>query len=972
MSRRHKQQQQGGINIPGIILDELKDRDYSNDDRFNQSKKRSSTKQLGRKERRKQQRSEKKNKRINRGNDSTHEGDQTNKPLKKILQNNRVKTPSKKTKILSKDKIKDTELPFSSDDELSAGDFEEFDEDDLDEEEMKQLQSLEGDESGDDFAESDEIISNDEEYYENQSGEDGEDGEDVMDQLKRLKEKKNAQKSDMNAEDTMALLKSKKSNKKKIDAKHVDSETEESYPLPPSERMAMERDEMDMQYYAKKLKLKNGKKRISAQDEFDAIGGLLEGLDFVDNYGASDEEYGDFAFENDKSRAKSNNRNEDKPFSSDDELSEGDFDEFDDGDLDEDEWNQLNELEDEDNESEEDGDEHSERSSGKRTKENPYVAANSVSTDAGAYVPPSLRKNQLQKNRAQSSVSIEITKKVKSGLNRLSESNITHIIKTLDELFDSYPRQYVTEIITEQILEMVVQKNRLLDTHVLNFAAVSFAIFRLRGLEIGAYFIQSTVELFLNQFKKQKEEFLSTKSEDATILPKESLNIITLLSYTYDFGFISCKLLYDIIGLLVSESNVLTTELLLRIVAVSGQQIRGDDPFALKEIMSQLLTNVKQIENPSPRLQFLMSTMTDLKNNRLKPSVLAADFHPIKKVVTSTFKAISSAMEPLQVSLKDIENVDTTGKWWLVGASWRGNMSSALEENTTTGGNSQVKDNFLLEHDLLDDIPDWTQIAKENRMNTDVRRAIFVSIMSAQDYVDAFEKIEKLGLKNKQILESPRVLLNCLLADSKENGYNQYYTLVATKLCEQHHNLLKSFQFLFWDTIQKYEDNDNSDSEDDIEDDITDESVRLRTIANQGKFFGSLLGQGILKLDIFKHVPLISGLTTDGNLFIEVMIYQLFQTIAKRSEVTTKSDGKKIYKYKEDNMVALINSNAVGETKGTILRGLRWFLSNKLKYENYLDPDHKSKAYMRDKRRIKWALPMFSSLTKDIADDEGY
>ncbi|CAB4257304.1 similar to Saccharomyces cerevisiae YLR336C SGD1 Essential nuclear protein, required for biogenesis of the small ribosomal subunit [Maudiozyma barnettii] len=964
MSRRHNQQQ-GGINIPGIILDELKDRDYSNDDRFKQSKKRNSTKQLGRKERRKQQRSEKKNKRINRGNDSLDDGIQSNKSLDKTknIHNHKVKTIVKKTKPQPKEKKKDEELPFSSDDELSAGDFEEFEEGDLDEEELRQLQSLEENESEGDDIESDEIISDNEDQS-------SADEADVMDQLKRIKEKKTFKKEDITAEETMALLKSKKSKQQKLNAKKIDSETEESYPLPPSERMAMEKDEMDMQYYAKKLKLKKGKKTISAADEFDAIGGLLEGLDFVDNYGASDEEYGDFAFENDKSSGRTTTRDEDKPFSSDDELSEGDFDEFSDGDLDEDEWDQLKELE--DDETDESGDETSERSNGNKTKENPYVAPNSTSTDTGSYIPPSLRKHQLQKTRAESSASIEITKKVKSSLNRLSESNITHIIKSLDELFDSYPRQYVIEIITEQLLEMVVQKNKLLDTYILNFAAVSFAIFRLRGLEIGAHFIQSTVELFLNQFKKQKDEFANMESEDAAVLPKESLNIVTLLSYTYDFGFISCKLLYDIIEMLVSEPNVLTTELLLRIVAVSGQQIRGDDPFALKQIMSQLLTNVKLIENPSPRLQFLMSTMTDLKNNRLKPSVLASDFHPIKKVVVSTFKAISSAMEPLQVSLKDIENVDTTGKWWLVGASWRGNMNSALEENTDTNEKIRIKDDFLLEDDLLDDIPDWTQIAKENRMNTDIRRAIFVSIMSAQDCVDAFENIEKLGLKNKQILEAPRVLLNCLLADSKENGYNQYYSLVAMKLCEQHHNLLKSFQFLFWDTIQKYEDKEDSDSEDDMEAEITDENVRLRTIANQGKFFGNLLGQGILKLDIFKHVPLISGLTADGNLFIEVMIYQLFQTIAKRSEITKKKEGKKMYQYKDENMVALINGNVMGETKGTILRGLRWFLNNKLKYENYLDPDQKSKAYLRDTRRIEWALPMFSDLTKQLAEDGDY
>ena len=84
---------------------------------------------------------------------------------------------------------------------------------------------------------------------------------------------------------------------------------------------------------------------------------------------------------------------------------------------------------------------------------------------------------------------------------------------------------------------------------------------------------------------------------------------------------------------------------------------------------------------------------------------------------------------------------------------------------------------------LLDGIPDWNEIAKAQRMNTDVRRAIFISIMSAHDYMDAFTKLEKLNLKNKQSLEVPKVLVHCLSVDSAQNGYNPYYCLLYTSRC---------------------------------------------------------------------------------------------------------------------------------------------------------------------------------------------
>ena len=43
------------------------------------------------------------------------------------------------------------------------------------------------------------------------------------------------------------------------------------------------------------------------------------------------------------------------------------------------------------------------------------------------------------------------------------------------------------------------------------------------------------------------------------------------------------------------------------------------------------------------------------------------------------------------------------------------------------------------------------QLAAAQRMNTDLRRAIFCIIMSGEDYVDAFEKLLRLDLSGKQV-----------------------------------------------------------------------------------------------------------------------------------------------------------------------------------------------------------------------------
>ena len=60
------------------------------------------------------------------------------------------------------------------------------------------------------------------------------------------------------------------------------------------------------------------------------------------------------------------------------------------------------------------------------------------------------------------------------------------------------------------------------------------------------------------------------------------------------------------------------------------------------------------------------------------------------------------------------------------------------------------------------------QLAKKHRMNTDVRRAIFCTVMSSEDYFDAFEKIQGLNLKGKEDREIIFVILQCAAKVSAE------------------------------------------------------------------------------------------------------------------------------------------------------------------------------------------------------------
>ena len=151
--------------------------------------------------------------------------------------------------------------------------------------------------------------------------------------------------------------------------------------------------------------------------------------------------------------------------------------------------------------------------------------------------------------------------------------------------------------------------------------------------------------------------------------------------------------------------------------------------------------------------------------------------------------------EPLRVTLNDLLQSDTRGKWWLVGAGWQGNP--LLE----------VKPVEKQEDSIL-------EMAREQGMNTDVRRSIFVILMTSevcqlkskryqadiQDFVHACDRMNALKYTETQQREYVRVTLHCC---NLEKTYNPYYTLVLNHLCSESYSHRFTLQYALWDLLRE-------------------------------------------------------------------------------------------------------------------------------------------------------------------------
>ncbi|KAH8661372.1 hypothetical protein BGZ60DRAFT_530328 [Tricladium varicosporioides] len=670
-------------------------------------------------------------------------------------------------------------------------------------------------------------------------------------------------------------------------------------PISRAVRAKLQEDDNEIAALEKKLGLK-GKKKLPQSFVDDGLDVLLEGLDEAEPSEAIESKKrkaeGDKWLEKKRSNARQKSAGqaiieegqdleEDEDIESWDRDSEGSDDDgasdmslddqgFPDDILDE----ASNEDEELDTENDFDGftsDELENKPRVPQFRENPYVAPTGDKEAPAKYIPPSLRTPS-----GESGDLVRLRRQTQGLINKLTEANLVSILASIEKLYRDHPRQHVTSTLVDLLLTSVSEPTSLPDTLIILPAGFIAAIYRIIGMDFGAQVIQRTVELFDEHYEracalKQTGRAAATSNANAS---KETSNLIMLLSEMYNFQVVGSNLIFDYIKLFLRKLSELNAELLLKIIRTSGPQLRQDDPSSLKDIVAMLRPALLALgENVSVRTKFMIETINDLKNNRLKAGGVTGGItseHTIrmKKTLGTLNTRSVKASEPLRVGLKDIKDSDKKGKWWLVGASWAGIATEETNEDVPVNKYSivapQIEDPGT---------SDLGQLAREQRMNTDVRRAIFITVMSATDFQDAYLKLLKLKLKKVQEYEIPKVLIHCAGA---EKSYNPYYTLIAQKICGDR-RLKTAFQYCLWDLFRKMDESD--------EDEVTEdnEAIDTRQLVNLAKMFGTLIVEGGLGLGVLKNLNLVY-LRPKTKIFMEVLFITILLQSQRGSE--TKRD----------------------------------------------------------------------------------
>ncbi|XP_031392442.1 nucleolar MIF4G domain-containing protein 1-like [Punica granatum] len=392
------------------------------------------------------------------------------------------------------------------------------------------------------------------------------------------------------------------------------------------------------------------------------------------------------------------------------------------------------------------------------------------------YIAPHLRTRVGSEPEEHS----QLRRRVRGLLNRLSEANIESITGETATIYLSLPRNVGSQILSEEVLASCAGGPRGNEQYAAVFAAFVAGMACLVGVDFSAKLMASLAKYFKDEYLK--EDNLSLR------------NLTLLLSHLCIFGVCSSDLIYDFLITLSRRMTEIDVATILTILQSCGMKIRSDDPTAMKNFIMSVQNKVNELKASNEngqkningkRMEFMLETICDIKNNKKRTKEDSAPHTRIKKWLQ---KLRVEDVLIRGIKWSKLLDPNKKGQWWL-----SGDIASAtdnVEEVASTIDKEVLEARKMLE------------LASAQSMNTDARRAIFCVIMSGEDYIDAFEKLLRLDLPGKQDRDIIRVLVECCL---REKVFNKYYTVLASKLCEHDKNHKFTLQFCIWDHFKKLE-----------------------------------------------------------------------------------------------------------------------------------------------------------------------
>ena len=527
-----------------------------------------------------------------------------------------------------------------------------------------------------------------------------------------------------------------------------------------------------------------------------------------------------------------------------------------------------------------------------------------ASGQGGRYIPPALRAKMAANETSATSTSgkreneddeesADLRKQINGLMNRLSEQSRDHVVRQLKNMYSSHSRHITNQVLATNIVDACTSSSQLMTNLIPTYASVIAALHYAVGVEVGAHMVEMLVLRFYS-IVHRNDDTDKDKGAHPLVSGKLANNCLLLVMYLYVYKVVHHQLILDLLVLLTDtytnadaslaqpftdsngqgkkrsreeetdaqrEVHRLTiekvAELIVNVIETCGTSLRGDDPAKLRELIG-VLGSKNEEYSEGTRTRFLIDSVLQYSNSKSKRGSdgTAEATKGVKKwlgtIKTSFGK--SGVRNTLRVGLKDLLDAEERGRWWIQGAMWQGADSQGASSLTSQASN-HVEEG---EEEISQEEAKLLQIAEKMRLNTSIRKKVFVVMMSSRDLEDAFERLNRLALKGHQEREIVRVLIECC---GQEKEYNAFYAELASLLCDHNRQFRTTLQFCFWDTFKKI----SSGNED------------KRRIMNLARLLSHLVIGFHLPLSVLKTID-ISTMQSSMQLFLSSLFMSLFHS----------------------------------------------------------------------------------------------
>ncbi|KAL9604028.1 MAG: hypothetical protein Q9219_000790 [cf. Caloplaca sp. 3 TL-2023] len=460
------------------------------------------------------------------------------------------------------------------------------------------------------------------------------------------------------------------------------------------------------------------------------------------------------------------------------------------------------------------------------------------SRSGGTYIPPArLKALQAQitdkKSKEYQRMAWEALKKSINGLiNKVNVSNIKHI---------------VPELFTENLVRgrglfcrSIMKAAASSSAFVAIYAAMA-AIINTKLPQVGELLVHRLIVQFKKAFKRNDKAVC--------------LSSTTFIAHLVNQQVVHEILAAQILLLLLNKPTDDGVEIAVGLTREVGQHLEEmSGPIALA-VFDQFRSILHE-QDLDKRVQYMIEVLFQVRKDKYKDNPAIKDELDL---VEEEDQITHRASLDDEIDVQDGLNVfKFDAEWEEHEEAYRKLKAEILGE--AEGSDDEGYDSGATSDD--EEAAEERQLEIKDQTNTDLtnlRRTIYLTIMSSLDFEEAVHKLLKISLPMGQEPELPSMVVECC---SQERTYSKFYGLIGERFAKLNRLWTELFESSFakyYDTIHRYETN------------------RLRNIA---RFFGHLLSSDALGWHVLSVIHLNEDETTSSSrIFIKILFQDLAEAL---------------------------------------------------------------------------------------------